>query len=141
MDVVLTLILFFFQGNIPAAKSQDIWALGILLYAMLTGCFPWHEASKTDNRYRQYVAHDTQILECPRELQGLIMAMLEPTAALRPTIEQIRALLPRKLNDGASASQNSDPAPSSASATSLSVHAVSKAHVHDFKSTIKHSCV
>ncbi|KAI1885830.1 hypothetical protein AGOR_G00207820 [Albula goreensis] len=34
--------------------SIDSWALGILIYCMLTGCFPWEESTSDDPSYRKY---------------------------------------------------------------------------------------
>ncbi|XP_062255995.1 uncharacterized serine/threonine-protein kinase SBK3 [Platichthys flesus] len=32
----------------------DSWALGILVYCLLTGCFPWEESTHDDRGYRRY---------------------------------------------------------------------------------------
>ncbi|KAM7420997.1 hypothetical protein PAMA_015271 [Pampus argenteus] len=32
----------------------DSWALGILIYCLLTGCFPWEESTHDDRGYRKY---------------------------------------------------------------------------------------
>lgn len=32
----------------------DSWALGILVYCLLTGCFPWQESTRDDRGYRKY---------------------------------------------------------------------------------------
>ncbi|MBN3296622.1 SBK2 kinase, partial [Amia calva] len=34
--------------------SIDLWALGVLLYCLLTGCFPWNYCSSSDPLYRSY---------------------------------------------------------------------------------------
>ncbi|XP_061074526.1 uncharacterized serine/threonine-protein kinase SBK3 [Conger conger] len=34
--------------------SIDSWALGILIYCMLTACFPWEESTTDDPGYRKY---------------------------------------------------------------------------------------
>ncbi|XP_036394116.1 uncharacterized serine/threonine-protein kinase SBK3 [Megalops cyprinoides] len=39
---------------ISVEPSIDSWALGILIYCMLTGCFPWEESTSDDPGYRQY---------------------------------------------------------------------------------------
>ncbi|XP_063309573.1 serine/threonine-protein kinase SBK1-like [Pelobates fuscus] len=35
--------------------SLDVWAFGVLVYVMLTGCFPWKEALPRDQQYLQFV--------------------------------------------------------------------------------------
>lgn len=32
----------------------DSWALGVLVYCLLTGCFPWEESTHDDRGYRKY---------------------------------------------------------------------------------------
>lgn len=32
----------------------DSWALGVLVYCLLTGCFPWEESTHHDRGYRRY---------------------------------------------------------------------------------------
>lgn len=32
----------------------DSWALGVLVYCLLTGCFPWEESTQDDRGYRRY---------------------------------------------------------------------------------------
>ena len=39
-------------------RGQDIWSLGIILYIMLVGDFPWMEASKSDNEYAAFLKSD-----------------------------------------------------------------------------------
>ncbi|XP_054637299.1 uncharacterized serine/threonine-protein kinase SBK3 [Dunckerocampus dactyliophorus] len=36
--------------------SIDSWALGVLTYCLLTGCFPWEESTNDDPAYRRYKA-------------------------------------------------------------------------------------
>lgn len=39
---------------ISVQPSIDSWALGILIYCMLTACFPWEETTTDDPGYRKY---------------------------------------------------------------------------------------
>lgn len=39
---------------ITVETSIDSWALGVLTYCLLTGCFPWGESSHDDHRYIRY---------------------------------------------------------------------------------------
>ncbi|XP_066539090.1 uncharacterized serine/threonine-protein kinase SBK3 isoform X2 [Hoplias malabaricus] len=34
--------------------SLDTWALGVLVYCLLTGCFPWEESTSDDSGFRSY---------------------------------------------------------------------------------------
>ncbi|KAM4600470.1 putative serine/threonine-protein kinase SBK3 [Polymixia lowei] len=39
---------------ISVTPSIDSWALGVLVYCLLTGCFPWEESTRDDSHYRRY---------------------------------------------------------------------------------------
>lgn len=39
---------------ITVAPCIDSWALGILVYCLLTGCFPWQESTHDDRGYRRF---------------------------------------------------------------------------------------
>lgn len=39
---------------ISVETTIDSWALGVLVYCLLTGCFPWEESTKDDRGYRRY---------------------------------------------------------------------------------------
>ncbi|XP_053550122.1 serine/threonine-protein kinase SBK1-like [Bombina bombina] len=46
--------------------SIDIWAMGVLLYVILTGCFPWKEAAEHDPNYQMFASwqdnrHDSSV--------------------------------------------------------------------------------
>ena len=67
--------------------SQDVWSLGILLYAMVTGHFPWHAASPDDERY-SFFCEQGRLDACPRAISDLVHAMLSPVET-RCTIEEV----------------------------------------------------
>lgn len=39
---------------ISVETTIDSWALGVLVYCLLTGCFPWEESTQDDRGYRRY---------------------------------------------------------------------------------------
>lgn len=41
---------------ISLESTIDSWALGVLIYCLLTGCFPWAETTHDDCDYRRYKA-------------------------------------------------------------------------------------
>ncbi|KAM9852086.1 putative serine/threonine-protein kinase SBK3 [Aulostomus maculatus] len=47
----------------------DSWALGVLIYCLLTGCFPWEESTHDDRGYRRY----KEWFDLEAEREGKIM--------------------------------------------------------------------
>ena len=39
---------------ITVEPSMDSWALGVLVFCLLTGCFPWEESTRDDPANRRY---------------------------------------------------------------------------------------
>lgn len=48
----------------------DSWALGILVYCLLTGCFPWEESTHDDRGYRRYKKWFDHEAEIEKEERG-----------------------------------------------------------------------
>lgn len=54
--VTLCLTYYHLQGSqIVADKMHDIWSLGVLLFVLLTGDFPWLKAAPTDADYNAFL--------------------------------------------------------------------------------------
>jgi serine/threonine protein kinase len=70
-------------------KSADIWSLGILLYTMVTGSYPWSATNQTE-LFRQIKACDVTIpAALSQPLQQLLAAMLQRDPSRRPTIGEV----------------------------------------------------
>lgn len=75
----------------PYAFPGDVWALGVLLYVMLAGRFPF-KASTQRELYRRIVRGSFQALEnVAPEARELIDSVLQKNQDLRPTVEQMLA--------------------------------------------------
>lgn len=70
-------------------RKTEIWALGVTLYAMLTGRLPF-EHSSTSKLYKiMAVGEYDEIEGVSSSLKSLLKAMIEPNPALRIDIEDI----------------------------------------------------
>lgn len=73
----------------PYAFPGDVWALGVLLYVLLAGRFPF-KASTQRELYRRIVRGSFQALEgCVPESRELIDAVLQKDQAARPTVPEL----------------------------------------------------
>lgn len=77
--------------------SQDVWQLGILIFVLLTGSFPWYSADITDRHYTAWVAwlkrkttKVPQRFKCfsPRLLR-LLRRLLEPKPEKRAEVQEV----------------------------------------------------
>ncbi|XP_058601722.1 uncharacterized serine/threonine-protein kinase SBK3 isoform X1 [Onychostoma macrolepis] len=92
--------------------SLDTWALGILIYCLLTSCFPWEESTSDDPSYRKYrdwfnriqQREETQDTEAETDVSPqfdslssfvltLLRKLLNPLPQLRPGPDEILSYL------------------------------------------------
>eukprot|EP00698_Gefionella_okellyi_P004854 TRINITY_DN14489_c0_g1_i1.p1 TRINITY_DN14489_c0_g1~~TRINITY_DN14489_c0_g1_i1.p1 ORF type:complete len:272 (-),score=22.24 TRINITY_DN14489_c0_g1_i1:165-980(-) len=75
-------------------RVSDIWALGVILFAMLSGCLPFREASPV---CRRYVRHSANVHNFPpwtrfsESSMSLVNRLLDPIPHRRATLPEIRA--------------------------------------------------
>ena len=94
------------QAGFTAHKAHDIWALGVVLYVLLTGDFPWMKANSASDRDFQAFLKGTLMLQGPwtklspqmRELFGLIFAPIDKRCGLG-TIRKFVACAPLYARD------------------------------------------
>ena len=91
--------------SIDAGPSADLYALGVILFEMLTGQLPFHAEQLTG-----YFIHHLQtppprpsdlVPQCPRRMEELILALMAKSPEERPVdahavIKELRALLPEE---------------------------------------------
>ena len=89
------------QAGFTAHKAHDIWALGVVLYVLLTGDFPWMKANSASDKDFQSFLKGTLMTRGPwvklspemRELFGLIFAPIDKRCGLE-TIRKYVATMP-----------------------------------------------
>lgn len=82
------------KGNIITNKAHDIWALGVSLYVLLTGDFPWLKAVNSDVEYAAFSSGRLtgSWTKFSSQLITLFRRMFAPIET-RCTIEDVRASL------------------------------------------------
>ncbi|PVU97160.1 hypothetical protein BB561_000715 [Smittium simulii] len=77
------------RGDSYNGPEIDIWSLGVLLFVMLNGKFPFDDPSESKN-FKKIIEGDFEIrTDLSFELQKLLVMMLEPDVSKRLTIDQI----------------------------------------------------
>lgn len=71
-------------------KKSDIWSLGIVLFALATGCLPWSSGSTDSEIIAQITSGIYHVpSHVPPLLRDLLVKMMSRDPELRPTIDEI----------------------------------------------------
>ena len=71
-----------------ANPSCDVWSVGVLLFCMLTGSFPWEQATLSDPNYNEFVQWQTGVsIKPPRMWQSFsprLLSLFNQMLAMHP---------------------------------------------------------
>jgi serine/threonine protein kinase len=127
------------KHGLLADKAHDIWALGVSLYVLLTGDFPWLKAVVTDVEYAAFLSGRLRgkWSKFSPQLVTLFQSMLSPVesritvAELQTNVMEVFSLPPRRPSqihedEGAIIC---DPKPDADASVSRTSHASFESHV------------
>lgn len=81
------------RGKAYNPRQNDIWGMGCILFVMVTGCMPFHDANVKKTLQRQLsgrVIFPPSVVDViPSNCKSLIHAMLEPNTAVRLNIHAV----------------------------------------------------
>lgn len=81
-----------FHGDEVDFAAVDVWALGVLLFTIVTGEHPWGRAHVGDIAFSRYVNNDLDWPYLPKDINELLHCMLNPDPCARPTAAQLAEL-------------------------------------------------
>jgi len=65
-------------------RQADIWAMGITLFVMVSGCLPWQEASPIDENFSMYASSGSLRKFLPQTVSGSLVNLLEGLLCINP---------------------------------------------------------
>ena len=81
------------QGPHVVSSAQDVWSLGIVLYAIIFADLPWEAAVGSDVRYAKYL-HTCSVPKAEAlspAMAALLTSMLAPSPDARATAKHVAA--------------------------------------------------
>eukprot|EP00128_Syssomonas_multiformis_P000139 Colp12_sorted_trinity150504_noHs@23145 len=84
--------------GIAVDMAGDIWSLGVLFFAMLTGNFPWTKAVPSSPEFLRFCKHDFSMppwSNFPSRILRLLTMMLTVSPTQRATVTQVMEYLER----------------------------------------------
>lgn len=84
-----------FSREVYDPRRVDLWAIGIVYFAMSTQQLPWRVALSRDPHFQRYTEdpkYQNKMLQClPSSIRPLIQGLLTPDPVQRLTLEQLNA--------------------------------------------------